>query len=514
MKISFSFKKFFKRIAKIARLIAVLVQWLLLKLLTVKTISIPVCVFLLYHQSLIIFKQYLQQNYVTNIKFVKNYVGPLPAVTICYDKYLSFKGLFERLPDKDSEEYYEKLMGEVDDLTWNQINDQEKEKINKMMDEHSNLQDNLMNNLEFPFLYSKLSDYQDFFENLTMHGTIIENNQTRYLFSPSLTGHIMYVDQDDNSLTYLLNKTLTIEPIESMFFWSQKQTPPRKCFTLFSALDRQFRKMKANLKQLVIPVYFPKQWFPYQEEYFTYIAVHSPDIMPFSRTFLTMSKLGEYSIVYSKVENQEIPGVASCDLYDLDYKNGNYNMKSDCHFQCLINHYGTKCHVTLMMKQKHLAYRRTQFPGEVPNITCDLGHEEWFFKEEECQRKCPDECHQEYYFVDIKMTDQLPSSIPLKNRSLEINIVPSSRPKIVINHLPEMTLMSLVCNFGGLLGIWLGVSALASLNYCWKIFKFIFSKLTTINSFTNEKLFIKNDFITTVDNCPKVTIDNKNTILL
>ena len=298
---------------------------------------------------------------------------------------------------------------------------------------------------------------------------------------------------------------LTIDPIESMFFWSGTR---RKCFTLFSGLDSKLSKIRANIKQIFIPIHFPRQWFPYRKEYIIYVSLHAPNIMPTSGTFLTLSGLGEYSAVYSKVENQEILGVASCDDYDVNYKHGNFNMKSDCHLQCLIKHYGSDCHVTLMTKLGHQSLRKPLFPGEIPNRTdfCDLGHEEWFFKEEECQRKCPGECHQEYYFTDIKMKDKISGSIPLRNRSIDLNIVPSSRPKIIINHLPEMTLMSLVCNFGGLLGIWLGVSALTSLNYCWKIFKFIFSKLTTINSFNNRRLFIKNDFITSADNCPRESI--------
>ena len=132
---------------------------------------------------------------------------------------------------------------------------------------------------------------------------------------------------------------------------------------------------------------------------------------------------------------------------------------------------------------------------------------DYFFKEEECQKKCPDECHQEYYFLDLKMTEKLSDSIPLKNRSIELNIVPSSRPKIIITHLPEMTLMSLVCNFGGLLGIWLGLSVLDTLTYLWKYYNLIHSKLMTNNNKNNKQLFIRNNYINShANNCPKKSI--------
>ena len=34
----------------------------------------------------------------------------------------------------------------------------------------------------------------------------------------------------------------------------------------------------------------------------------------------------------------------------------------------------------------------------------------------------------------------------------------SSFPDILITHLPEITFNAFVCNFGGLLGLWLGLS--------------------------------------------------------
>ena len=470
-----------------------------MKLISLKTIIVLMCLFLLSYQSWLILMQYLQQNYVSNIKFIKDYVGALPAVTICYDRYLSLQNYFERLPDKDLSDYYDSLMKEVDDLTWDQIDDQKQIQINKIVDDHIYLQYSMMNKFKVPFISSKLLGYQDFFENMTMHGTIIHNNETKYIFSFTFYGYIMNYDNKSNTLTYLSNKTFNIKPIESMFYYVRIR---RKCFTLFSALDSKFNKVKANLQRLIIPIHFPRQWFPYRKKYLTYIAIHSPNIMPISDKFININQLGEYDIVYSKVEYQGHPGFVSCVDYNINYKHGNFNMKSDCHFQCLVKHYEDRCHLTLMMEQRKLPYRKTQFPGDIPNITkpCNLGHEEWFFKEDECQRKCPDECHQEYYFWDLKMTEKLSNKKTLREQSIELNIVPSSQPKIIITHLLEMTLMSLVCDFGGLLGIWLGVSLLDILNYCWKIFKITYAKSIKSNSLENNKIFITNESINLINN--------------
>ena len=53
-------------------------------------------------------------------------------------------------------------------------------------------------------------------------------------------------------------------------------------------------------------------------------------------------------------------------------------------------------------------------------------------------------------------------------------------PDIVIEYIPEISLIAVIGNFGGLLGMWLGVSVLSSLDITINLTKHI------------RKLFIKN----------------------
>src|ERR1700761_6964482 len=46
-------------------------------------------------------------------------------------------------------------------------------------------------------------------------------------------------------------------------------------------------------------------------------------------------------------------------------------------------------------------------------------------------------------------------------KSAVLDIKHSSLPDILIIHLPEITFNAFVCNFGGLLGLWLGLSVFA-----------------------------------------------------
>ena len=49
---------------------------------------------------------------------------------------------------------------------------------------------------------------------------------------------------------------------------------------------------------------------------------------------------------------------------------------------------------------------------------------------------------------------------PVANDSIYLKIKHGVSPDMIIRHLPETTLISVICNFGGILGMWLGLSVL------------------------------------------------------
>ena len=75
-----------------------------------------------------------------------------------------------------------------------------------------------------------------------------------------------------------------------------------------------------------------------------------------------------------------------------------------------------------------------------------------------------------------------------------LTLIPSSMPNVVINHLPEMTFISLLCNFGGLVGMWLGVSVLSTLEDVIDLTKNLFIKLYSLTykqeNHSQKSLFI------------------------
>ena len=116
-------------------------------------------------------------------------------------------------------------------------------------------------------------------------------------------------------------------------------------------------------------------------------------------------------------------------------------------------------------------------PIKILTEKCQLEDHDYYIKEEECSRICLDECHQEYYFPEIKFEMMESKKIAMKDRKITLILKPSSLPKIIVTHLPEMTFMTLFCNFAGLLGIWLGVSMFATMNNFCQIFKHVLAKL-------------------------------------
>ena len=72
-----------------------------------------------------------------------------------------------------------------------------------------------------------------------------------------------------------------------------------------------------------------------------------------------------------------------------------------------------------------------------------------------CYKECPKDCKFEYYSLSIKNVLSHANSDRTK-----IYLEHSSMPDITINYIPDITLLSLICNFGGLLGMWLGISFL------------------------------------------------------
>ena len=88
---------------------------------------------------------------------------------------------------------------------------------------------------------------------------------------------------------------------------------------------------------------------------------------------------------------------------------------------------------------------------------------------------CKAECIHKYYPNEIKSLTN-----PYENE-IQIVIVHGQYPDIFVRYISQMSLIGFLCNFGGLLGMWLGQSL-------FDIFIYIFNKLTNADYQDHAKL--------------------------
>ena len=90
--------------------------------------------------------------------------------------------------------------------------------------------------------------------------------------------------------------------------------------------------------------------------------------------------------------------------------------------------------------------------------------------------------HQVRFFREFKFNANLDNKY---YRFFVIRITHSTYPDMIITSIPKINFNGLACNFGGLMGMWLGLSMIAILNVIYKLIVKIKIK-TTHNYFKNN----------------------------
>ena len=139
-----------------------------------------------------------------------------------------------------------------------------------------------------------------------------------------------------------------------------------------------------------------------------------------------------------------------------------------------------------MKRTQKWKYITTQKGSRISNLTKVYGPI--------CNRECLDECQLKYYQYDIErkpkgVRDFYPPIIEIRHSNL---------PDIIIKHIPQTTLISFVCSFGGLLGMWLGLSFITisreAINLIIKIASKKLKFVTMVNINMKDSIFIRNEF--------------------
>ena len=252
-------------------------------------------------------------------------------------------------------------------------------------------------------------------------------------------------------------------------------------------MDRKARDFKINLENLVIKILSINDWYLAQFLNRIYISIHSPNNFPEEDSFRLLDVKHRINMIEFNQITTELLGEGydtNCYEYDLDYKFANFNMRSDCIYWCIQNFIKTECNLKGIMFTKGF-FRQDIIENSllnfekfnIQNYTCqkemnDMG-------EIICSKQCKYDCKFKYF-----SSSYLQESTHIKYW-IAIIVRHNTLPDIYLQYLPQTTFLSLVCNFAGILGLWLGLSFLHLFNtlniFSIKIFHNYLVRIPRIN---------------------------------
>ena len=419
-----------------------------------------ICIGVLIYQTNELFNEYSIGKTVISLEVKRLDEEPIPAVTICTQNWLSIEKL-SNYSHKNKEwiqsniTLYKKL------YNFYQKNLIKHGNNNENMTKIVNILNEVYRNITSLVEISGLTPFQmmnKYSIGLNGNGTGVSYSYDGTLKGARITDTVIPNDED---------------PIESFISIPFNF---HKCFTFYSHLKNVWRNIKFKLNYVSIRLVFVNDTWPGWRMNLgdLLISIHSPNSLPQLESMVKIDSEKFHEFTYSQI-NTELLGEGydtNCFDYNLDK---NFNMRSDCGSACI----GDAFEKQPDFLQYKLACRTTYYPLKYElfrlNQTLNLCSSNRNFSlilpllilnktptyEYTCTQKCRMDCNFTYYVLDHKeiVNKYLDKSgYFYKN---EFSIKHGNLPDILIKYVPQTTLLSFVCNFGGLLGMWLGLSILA-----------------------------------------------------
>ena len=205
--------------------------------------------------------------------------------------------------------------------------------------------------------------------------------------------------------------------------------------------------------------------------------MHSPNTMPFDG-FSYVNPGYVYLIKYSKWDIIRLGKGYDTDCREYDPKQYTRN---DCIFDCYQERAKYFCRtqdlVIFPILKKKIYFQQGNLNLSKCNIKIEIMYEEI----ENCYGQCSKECHITYYSYTVSKFKEIDM------HQVHFLFKHNQMPDLTIRHIPEMPLLTFICNFGGILGMWLGVSFVGILNRVWKVLRVkILSKILIMNNMNNK----------------------------
>jgi hypothetical protein len=434
------------------------------------------CIFGLSYQTYQLVLQY-RSGTIVNLYLTFFRTSRLPAITICYPMFTSMEKIAKLYPEfRDEFEKYQNISKYINPnySDYDYKNQTEYlDSIRKKFNDHSIEALKLMSafdafdNISIPFILNGETEFNS--------GNNSENkkiNSQKFVIEAIVKG--FHGPKNSRKIVEFRDNS----PIESITSKYEKFMP-RKCFTFFSEFNQKWKEFKIHLEDFKFIVNFDKNWFPndYEKKNLRfYFSMHSQNTFPrmdFEDNYLELESGHSYSISFTRIRSKLLPPnyTTNCRRYNSS------NIKeaqsgSDCHERCVlrilnqtcgqcIHHFGV-----LLRKQLLKEYETEKF--------CNF---EWINKTKcnnnilselrlYCRKDCQYDCDKQIINFNVKRSDKLSKSE--SNMKTIIHISHSRLPDQKIEYLPEMSFVSFIANFGGLAGMWLGLSAIALYDFVFK----------------------------------------------
>ena len=445
---------------------------------------ICICLFGLLYQVSLLLDDYLKGKTVVSLNVGLIQFDTLPAFTICTRDLLAITKVvnYDKRFVPQLEEY-KKLYNDLAQLPKDASSKANETKILGIMD---NIFDHFKNKIDF--LHIPGIDVHD---NLTVQ---LKPSGIPYAYFNVFIVGLMAV----NGSNIEVNSTVSTElmanqqlfPIESLKVSYFGGYDAQKCFTSFSYLKPIWRTFQFKLDSLEIHLQPKFDWMPSQKFREIMFSIHSPNTLPDvsweNYNVLPMGKI--HDMMFNQIHTELLGDGydTNCFNYDLDYKYANFNMRSDCILDCFHESLRRRCNFTDFPQFDKLLrgeLLRANSKLVINDNKCGSGLK----TRAECFNECRPDCKYKYYLWERKervRTDD-------REKTLIITLRHSRMPDVSIRHTPQISLISFVCNFGGLLGMWLGLSILSIFDQSIPFVRKIFCKG---NLYLGKVKNVKNDF--------------------
>ena len=402
------------------------------------------CLFGLIYQTSDLLDAYLQGKTVVNIEIERQINTTLPAITICYPYSISFEKIGQL--NEVYQERYEAFLGHSKNFTflpkkiWHEAIWQKnmKDIYNELVKDVFKRINNLSLDVNQVFVNCSIDNENEQGDKMITIGFNMEN----------MTEHFDYIEN------VKIDKDINGE-------WQTE-----KCFTFFSALDKKWRNSNSQDETIYANLVFPVNDVGLNKHRTIKVALHSPNtfLELNDRNFEILDLNSTFTITYTQLSTKLLDHNydTNCFNYDLDYKFHNNNMRSDCLTWCYQEKLNEVHHSKKLFPTGSLY--RNDVLSKIQNIS--IAEENYHsirssIKKftEYCHDKCRKDCTFIYYSVDYKGdTFRIYSGEEIDFVGIDLVILHSNLPDIFITYLPKISFLSLVCDFGGLMGMWLGFS--------------------------------------------------------